>query len=136
MVESGFIAEGYFDHYNADDTELVAESQVIMRRNYLYHEEGTKRRYEFAYTPAIGFLGSPEPLLNNTELKISFDRSRPETALIATASITNDCEYIELKDCYAMTEYVSSPEIRDFFETVEISPIIYEYESVDVLIKG
>ena len=136
MVESGFIAEGYFDHYNADDSELVAESQVIMRRNYLYHEEGTKRRYEFAYTPAIGFLGSPESLLNNTELKISFDRSRPETALIATASITNDCEYIELKDCYAMTEYVSSPEIRDFFETVEISPIIYEYESVDVLIKN
>ena len=98
MVESGFIPEGYFDHYNADDTELLDASQVIERRNYLYHEEGNKRRYEFAFTPVMGFLGSPEPLLNDTELKISFDRCRPETALIATASITNDCEYIEIKD--------------------------------------
>ena len=136
MVESGFIPEGYFDHYNADDTELLEASQVIERRNYLYHEEGTKRRYEFAFTPVMGFLGSPEPLLNNTELKISFDRCRPETALIATKSITNDCEYIEIKDCHALTEYVSSPEIRNFFETIDVQPIVYEYDSVDVLIKN
>ena len=136
MMESGFIPEGYFDHYNADDTELLAESRVIERRNYLYHEEGTKRRYEFAFTPVMGFLGSPEPLLNNTELKISFDRCRPESALIATTSINDDCEYIEIKDCHALTEYVSSPEIRDFFETIEVRPIVYEYDSVDVLIKN
>ena len=136
MVESGFIPEGYFDHYNADDTELLDASQVIERRNYLYHEEGNKRRYEFAFTPVMGFLGSPEPLLNDTELKISFDRCRPETALIATASITNDCEYIEIKDCHALTEYVSSPVIRDFFETIDVQPIVYEYDSVDVLIKN
>ena len=136
MVESGFIPEGYFDHYNADDTELLEASQVIERRNYLYHEEGTKRRYEFAFSPVMGFLGSPEPLLNNTELKISFDRCRPETALIATTSITNDCEYIEIKDCHALTEYVSSPEIRNFFETIDVQPIVYEYDSVDVLIKN
>ena len=136
MMKTGFITEGYFDHYNADATELLADSHVIERRNYLYHESGTKRRYEFAFTPTMGFLGSPEPLLNDTELKISFDRSRPETALIATGSITNDCEYIEIKDCYAMTEYISSPETRDFFQSIDISPIIYEYDSVDVLIKN
>ena len=136
MVESGFIPEGYFDHYNADDTELLEASQVIERRNYLYPEEGNKRRYEFAFTPVMGFLGSPEPLLNDTELKISFDRCRPETALIATASVTNDCEYIEIKDCHALTEYVSSPVIRNFFETIDIQPIVYEYDSVDVLIKN
>ena len=136
MLESAFITEGYFDHYNADDTELIAESSLIARRNYLYHQSGTTRRYEFAYTPTMGFLGSPEPLLNNTELKISFDRSRPEVALIATSSVTNDCEYIEIKDCYAVTEYVSSPAIRDLFETIEISPFVYEYDSVDVLIKN
>ena len=107
MVESGFIPEGYFDHFNADASELVSEELVIKRRNYLYHEEGTKRRYEFAFTPAMGFLASPEPLLNDTELKISFDRCRPETSLIATTSITHDCEYIEIKDCHAMTEYVA-----------------------------
>ena len=135
-MKTGFITEGYFDHYNADASELLADSHVIERRNYLYHESGTKRRYEFAFTPTMGFLGSPEPLLNDTELKISFDRSRPETALIATGSITNDCEYIEIKDCYAMTEYISSPETRDFFQSIDISPIIYEYDSVDVLIKN
>ena len=136
MLESGFITEGYFDHYNADDTELLEASQVIERRNYLFHTEGTKRRYEFAYTPSMGFLGSPEPLLNNTELKLSFDRCKPETALIATSSITNDCEYIEIKDCYALTEYVSSPDLRDYFDTIDISPIVYEYDSVEVLIKN
>ena len=136
MVESGFITEGYFDHFNADASELLSQEIVIKRRNYLYHEEGTKRRYEFAFTPSTGFLGSPEPLLNNTELKISFDRSRPETTLIATSSITNDCEYIEINDCYAVTEYVSSPEIREFFSTIDVSPIVYEYDSVDVLIKN
>ena len=136
MVESGFIPEGYFDHYNADASELLSQEIVIKRRNYLYHEEGTKRRYEFAFTPAMGFLASPEPLLNDTELKISFDRCRPETSLIATTSITHECEYIEIKDCHAMTEYVTSAEIRDFFEHIDVRPIVYEYESVDVLIKN
>ena len=136
MVESGFVAEGYFDHYNGDASELLTVEQVIQRRNYLYHEEGTKRRYEFAFTPSMGFLGSPEPLLNDTELKISFDRCRPETSLIATSSITNDCDYIEIKDCHAVTEYISSPEIRDFFANIDVRPIVYEYESVDVLIKN
>ena len=136
MLESGFITEGYFDHYNADSSELIAEERIIVRRNYLSHESGTKRRYEFAYTPTMGFLGSPDPLLNDTELKISFDRSRPEVALIATASISDDCDYIEIKDCYAMTEYISSPGTRDYFQSIDISPIIYEYDSVDVLIKN
>ena len=136
MTETGFMTEGYFDHYNADDTELMAEPSVIERRNYLYHQSGTKRRYEFAYTPSMGFLGSPLPLLNDTELKISFDRSRPEVALIATSSVTNDCEYIEINDCYAVTEYISSPETREMFRSIDISPIIYEYDSVDVLIKN
>ena len=108
MVESGFIAEGYFDHYNADDSELVAESQVIMRRNYLYHEEGTKRRYEFAYTPAIGFLGSPEPLLNNTELKISFNlceastskgSEKPSVCVTGKAFIRSKVEYVDWLCC-------------------------------------
>ena len=136
MLESGFITEGYFDHYNADASELLGQEMVIKRRNYLFHEEGTTRRYEFAYTPTIGFLCSPEPLLNNTELKISFDRTRPESALIATGSITNACDYIEIKDCYAITEYISSPDIRMFFEKIETSPITYEFETVDVLIKN
>lgn len=136
MMESGFITEGYFDHYNADKSELLAEKTVIVRRNYLFHEEETTRRYEFTFTPSMGFLGCPEPLLNNTELKISFDRTRPECALIATGAITHACDYIEIKDCYAITEYISSPDIRQYFETIDTSPIIYEYDTVDVWIKN
>lgn len=136
MLESGFITEGYFDHFNADKDELNQMESIIKRRNYLFHEEGDVRRYEFAYTPTMGFLGSPDPLLNNTELKISFDRNRPESALIATGNVTTVCDYIEIKDCYAITEYVSSPDIRNYFEAIDSSPIIYNYESVDVLIKN
>ena len=138
MMETGFITEGYFDHYMADATELLGDvgTSVIKRRNHLYPVQNDKRRYEFAFTPSTGFLGSPDPLLNNTELKISFDRSRPETALLAVTSINHDCDYIEINDCYAVTEYISSPEIRDYFSTIDTHPIVYEYDSVDVLIKN
>ena len=42
---------------------------------------GTKRRYEFAFIPNNGFLTSPELLMKDCELKLSFDRANPKIAL-------------------------------------------------------
>ena len=43
---------------------------------------------------------------------------------------------IEIKDCYALTEYVSSGNIQTFFDKIQNEPIIYEYEDTEVVIKS
>ena len=137
MTESGFITEGYFDHYNMDAAVLKAESGGIKaRREWGRHKEGSTIRYEFAFSPNTGFLTSPDLLLNDTELKISFDRTSPTTTLLETAGITNECTFLEIKDCYAVSEYVSSPDIREYFSQIDHTPFVYEFEEVDVLVKN
>ena len=137
MIQSGFITEGYFDNFNFDAEELKKENfSLKTRRKWGRHEENHTTRYEFAFSPNTGFLASPDLLLKDTELKVSFDRTPPQTALLEVADVTNECKYIEIKDCYAVTEYVSSPAIRDFYSSVDHTPFIYEFEEVDVLIKN
>ena len=136
MIQSGFITEGYFDNYNYDADTLKAENSIKSRRKWGRHEENNIIRYEFAFSPNTGFLASPDLLLKDTELKVSFDRTPPQTALLEIADVTNECKYIEIKDCYAVTEYVSSPTIRDYYNSIEQTPFIYDFEEVDVLIKN
>ena len=109
---------------------------MVQMRKIASTEESTNRRYEFAHTLNFGFLASPEPLLNNCELKISFDRSEWQTALIEYGSVTTVCTEIKIEDCYAVTEYISSPRIRDYFEQINYNPITYQYEECDVIIKS
>ena len=137
MIQSGFNTEGYFDNYNYNADKLKNETGEIFRRRTwgMTAKEGVMR-YEFAFSPNTGFLASPDLLLKDTELKISFDRTTPETALLEVKTITKECKYIEIKDCYAVTEYVSSPSIRDYFSTIDSTPFVYQFEEVDVMIKN
>ena len=136
MIQSGFLTEGYFDCFNFDADKLKSQSQTITRRQWGREESDNITRYEFAFSPNTGFLASPDLLLKDTELKVSFDRTPAQTALLEVAAISSECKYIEIKDCYAVTEYVSSPSIRDYFSTIENTPFVYEFEEVDVLIKN
>ena len=137
MIQSGFLTEGYFDNFNFDAERLKSESfNLKTRRLWGRHQVGNKTRFEFAFSPNTGFLASPDLLLKDTELKISFDRTPPQTALLEIGSVTEECKYLEIKDCYAVTEYVSSPAIRDFYGSIEQTPFIYHFEEVDVLIKN
>ena len=86
--------------------------------------------------PNFGFLASPEPLLKDCELKISFDRSPWQTVLTEYDTITDACTGLEIKDCMAITEYVSSPMYREFFGRIDHSPILYNYDECDVIIKS
>ena len=136
MVKSGFNAEGYFDNYNLDSDEFNSAANIIQFRQSAGFLHSKKRRYEFVISPNIGFLSNPMPLMKNTELKLSFDRAPPEVALLKNGDITAECKFIELDDVYATTEYISSPDLREYFEYVDAGPIVYEYEDCDILIKN
>ena len=72
--------------------------------------------------------------MTNCELKLSFDRASIKHSLIRldeTGTLTD----IEIKDCYALTEYISSNNIQNFFDKIQNEPIVYEYEDTEVVIK-
>ena len=95
------------------------------------------RRWEFIICPNIGFLASPEPLIKDCELKISFDRSAAYNSLLVIddAKAKPLDKPIEIKDCVAITEYISSESLISYFDRIEYEPIIYEYDDCDVLVK-
>ena len=137
MIKSGFTTEGYFDNYNMNADKLKIEQfNVKNRRKWGRYENANVVRYEFAFSPNTGFLASEDLLLKDTELKISFDRCPPSTALLAVDTVTNECKKLEIKDCYAVTEYVSSEALREYFSSIDTTPFVYEFEEVDVLIKN
>ena len=90
--------------------------------------------YDFCVIPLVGFLGNHDPLPKNTEVKLSFDRTQPGIPLIASAA--NEDLNIAITDCYAITEYISSPELRSYFDGIDNQPISYEYEECEVYTKS
>ena len=74
--------------------------------------------------------------MNNCELKLSFDRSSPLTSVLDCGTASPILDEIEIKDCYAMTEYVSSESLRTFFDHITYEPIRYEYDACEVMVKS
>ena len=138
MISSVFRPEGYFDVFNSDKTELSghAGANIISRRKFGIHESGTTRRFEFIICPNMGFLASPDLLMKDCELKLSFDRANVANCLVEYGTVTNVCTEIEIKDCYAVTEYVSSPSLRDHFAKIDTTPLVYEYDDCEVILKS
>ena len=103
-------------------------------RKRIAHEEGDDITYEFCIIPNVGFLGNEDLLVKDTELKLSFDLTKPEVFLIGD---TPDSEPdIEIKDCYAITEYVSAPNMRLYYDSIDFAPIRYEIEDCEVFTKS
>lgn len=138
MLNSVLSHEGYFDYFNASKNELSQEANasIILKRKFGAHETGTTRRFDFIFCPMIGFLASPDLLMKDCELKISFDRANAANAVVEYAAVTNALTEIEIKDCYAITEYVSSPSLRNHFEQIDTSPLVYEYDDCEILMKS
>ena len=142
-------AEGYYDSYNSDASDLKATSAtkvVNFRRSGIAsttetvtNKDGetadlTFRWYEFSFIPSLGFLADSDPLLTDCELVLSLNRAKPETAVIKTGQ-GDDLDFIELKHVHAVTEYISSPQLRTYFQSIDQNPIIYKYDSIDVITK-
>ena len=83
MIQSGFVTEGYFDNFNYDASLIKEESGSIKtRRTWGMKAKNNVMRYEFAFSPNTGYLASPDLLLKDTELKISFDRTTESSTKI------------------------------------------------------
>ena len=134
-ISTCFQTEGYHDIWNGDEAFLTANKSVVSQRRHGATLAGNKYRYEFEFSPVNGFLSSPDLLMTDCELKLSFDRASIKHPLIRLdeSGILPD---IEIKDCYALTEYVSSGNIQTFFDKIHNEPIIYEYEDTEVVIKS
>ena len=102
------------------------------RHSYGTHADG-HYTYDFCVIPLVGFLGNHDPLPKNTEVKLSFDRTQPGIPLIAASELELN---LEISDCYAVTEYISSPELRSYFDGIDNQPIRYEYEECEVYTKS
>ena len=138
-MHTGLHTEGYFYDNYFNDGELMKNNEGnkkwILARSDCSTLSGSKRRYEFAFVPFNGFLNSSELLMKDCELKLSFDKANPKIALTQIDPSSIAPTEIKIIDCVAITEYVSSPNIRNFFDTIETQPITYEYEDMEVLIK-
>ena len=132
-IVTNYVPEGYFDQFNYSKSDMTTEA--ITARRLARHKSGNTYRYEFVLMPNMGFLASPDLLVNDCELKLSFDRADPKLSLIEHGTVTSAANYIEIKDCVALTEYVSSPRLRSYFETIDNNPIIYEYDECEVVVK-
>ena len=137
-VTSVFVPEGYCDFTNCDAVNLVggAGQQVVAVRERTAIKSGGKSRYDFAFIPDMAFLANADPLLTNCELKLRFDRANPSLSVLQNEAGDHTISSIDITDCYAITEYISSPELRTFFGRIENEPITYKYEDVEVLVKS
>ena len=133
-MTSAFNVEGYYDGYNFDAETLNASTSFKQNRLYSAIKiDGGKHRWEFSFSPNFGFLGNPDELLNQCELKLSFDRAPPYNSVLKLEDTKDLAKPFELKDVVAITEYVSSPTIREKFSMIDYRPFIYEFEECDVL---
>ena len=127
--------EGYFDFKNTNTATLAANQNYVTRRRYCAVADGDKFRYEFVLSPCNGFLQNGEPLLKDCELKLRFERAQWNVAVQALVDKPTAMSHIEIKDIYAVSEYISSPHWRQHFDKINSGPIMYEYQESEAIIK-
>ena len=139
---SAFAGEGYADLWNLDATQLFAADGEKIRDRRVeigYHDTSNhKYLFEFCMVPNTGFLGNPDLLLKDAELKLCFDRANVEQVLMCKTDVWSGLEdvKIDIKNCYAITEYVSSPSLRTYFDSIDYAPLRYEFEDCEVFVKS
>ena len=148
-IETSLSTELWFDKYNFDQDGLKEtkakqlEIEAKRRNSYLsYNIDGKAyRRYDFSIIPDCGFLSSSDPLAKNVELKLSFDREEAKMSVLDYSSPDSEDHAVlktpwVIKDCHSVTEYISSPDLRDHFETIDHSPLIYNYDECEVILRS
>ena len=135
-----FQLEGYHDLYNMNASVIKGKSTVLTSRKHQGITSGSSRIYDFVFIPNCGFLNSNLPLLNNCELKLSFDRVNADVAFLETGTVPDGSKItgkpIVIKDCYAISEYISSEQLRTYFNRIDNGPITYNFEECEVTLKN
>ena len=114
---------------------MAANLSYVNRRRNCATVDGENYRYEFLLSPCNGFLQNTEPLLKDCELKLRFERAQWNVAVQAVGDGPTAMNSIELKDIYAVSEYISSPHWRQHFDKINSGPIMYEYQESEAIIK-
>ena len=138
-IQSAFNTEGYYDFYNINTDQLLNNNTVTKRRKSGSKEVGSttkKDKYEFVLIPNLGFLASPKQLIKNCELKIRFNRAKSSVALLRCKAGTESHQDLEITDCYAQSTYISSDILKSYFDGIDTSPITYEYDDVEIILKS
>ena len=129
IVELGNLSYPVFDIIK--DRELSCESgNVDKTMIYVLNLEG-------------GILNCNQPLMSNTEVKLSFDRALASIGLLyrnvipedGTPPLTMQNKPIDLIDPYMEVEYVSSPYLRNFYSQIVERPIKMRYDDTNICLK-
>ena len=141
-ITTAYATEGYADLWNIEAAQLfVGKGESIRnRRVEIAHHDVDNKKYlfDFCVIPNTGFLANSDLLMKDVELKLSFDRSNPKQFLMCPDdqwTPLGDVK-VDIKNCYAVTEYVSSPSLRTYFDSIDYSPLRYEYEECEVFVKS
>ena len=135
-MESVFSTEGYFDSYNYGTDVLTTQAA----------KGPLEQRKQTAYTMVRNLYSSSHCVRTRDSLLVRnhwskmlslnwFDRADPAT-LIKLDKTVDVPKYLEIKNCVAYTEYISSPAIRSYFQDIDYNPIPYSFDDTQVLFKG
>ena len=141
-ITTGLNTELYFDNANCGYNDLNANHNTVEknRRNYwgVANADG-KYSYDFSIIPSFGFLADPLPLVKNVELKLSFDRANGNMGVIKwdeNPNLPSLDNPLEILNCHAVTEWVTSSSMRSFFDGIDSNPIVYKYEEAEVVVRA
>ena len=149
QMRSSLNCEGWFDmrNYDADqmrtDQKHITGDLEICRRNgyvQVTKDSVKYRQYDFSYIPDFGFLGSMDPLAKNVELRLNFDRAPKSYSVMDYTGSGSDDDLKKdgpwkINDCHCVTEYISSPDLRSYYDTIQHSPLTYDYEDFVVITR-
>ena len=121
---------------NVDILKKATKTMDLRRK--LGKSEGSKITYDFVFVPNDGFLNSNIPLTNDCEVILSFDRAIIDTSFMKVAESSSDLhgKVLEINDCFALTEYVSSENLRRHFDKIQSNPLTYAYQNCEVTLKN
>ena len=143
--------EGYGNAPHAADRSWIKawkdntqEDILEMRYKGLYRDGNT---HSFLLDLEGGILNCNQPLLNNTEVKLSFDRANAAVGLLfkeygkdqngndIIQPTALDNKVLDLIEPYLEVEYVSSPYLRNYHAQIEEKPITMRYDDCDIYMK-
>ena len=115
---------------------------VIKDREIILPGEDVEKTTPYVLALEGGILNCNQPLLNNTEVKLSFDRALASIGLLyrfygddVNQPTTLDHKVLDLLDPYLEVEYISSPYLRNFYSQIEERPITLRYDDCNIYMK-
>ena len=82
-------------------------------------------------------MNSQKPLPPKSEIKLTFDRSSAESAVLKVAEDTSLMgKKFNIKNVYLQASFISSPYLRSYFARIEQTPIKYKYEDCSVICRN